>query len=816
MSSTNSSGWIPQLALAEHRLALLQSVTASLARAQSAHEVATVIMREALPGLQAEVGVIALLEPDGRTLRNIGFEGVGEATRDEWATYPVDSPVPVAEAALTGQLVVVPTREERNRRYPILAAVHGPDKGGPVVALPLKVEGRLNGVLGLCFGEDRGFTHQDMDFLKALADQSAIALERARLSLESSAALARLRLASDAGGFGIYERALNADLPVWENDLMYEIFGRERAAGPIGYREFRNEIVHPDDRSAYEAALARGAAEGGPVQFECRIRRRDEYRWLRLTGRVQGAADDRRLIGVMRDVTAEKSAIESLTQTAASLRQSQDVLRLAMRAGRMGAWWRDLSTEKVWWSRELEEIFGLPPGSFEGTKGGFRGLIHEEDRARFVDTVDRAIAARTEYAVEFRFRHASGEWRWMDGRGAAAYGPDGRPSALHGVGIDITDRKQAEEALRKSEERLRLTYQATGMGAWEWNAATNEVYWSPQYRELYGLDPESAPDYEAGMANVAAADRPAIESALAAALTNGAEFRSEHRIAHPERGERWILAIGNVLKDRESGATRMVGVVMDITARKRIEEALREEDRRKDEFLATLAHELRNPLAPISNAVHIIRLPDAPPDAQQAAREVIGRQVEQMVRLIDDLLDVSRISRGKLELRTEPVPLVGVLDRALETSMPHMRGHDLTVSLPQEPLTVQGDPVHRDRHRSGAPADAVPHVLPGAAGPRAHPRRPRHRSRAVARPCRDARRHHRSAQRRAGPGQRVHRDVAARLGTGKHGGAGRQAGPRLFPLEAPRAGGRRRARQRAVPRRAAAALGQRGADGARR
>ena len=552
---------------AQRRLLLLQSLTARLAAAQSAQEVAAIIMQEGLPGLQADVGVVAVLEADGKTLRNIGFEGVGARTRDEWASYPVDSPVPVAEAALKGQLVLVRSRAERNDRYPVLAAVHGPDNGGPVIALPLKVEGRLHGVLGLCFPEERPFPPEDVEFLQALADQTAIALERARLALESREALARLRLASDAGGFGIYERDLSRDMPVWENDRMYEIFGRSRAAGPIGNAEFRSRIVHPDDMPVYEAAIARARSAGGAVEFECRIRRMDEYRWLRLAGRVdRSGGPPGRLVGVMRDVTAEKAAIAALTETAASLRQSQDALALAMRAGRMGAWSRDLVTDRVWWSRELEEIFGLEPGGFAGTKDGFRGLIHDDDRAAFGEAVEKAIRTRAEYAAEFRFRHASGEWRWMDGRGGATYDADGRPVALHGVGIDITERK-------------------------------------------------------------------------------------------------------------------------------RIEEALRDEDRRKDEFLATLAHELRNPLAPISNAVHIMRSADMPADALHVARDVIGRQVEQMVRLIDDLMDVSRISRGKLALRMEPVSLSEVLNRALETSMPHMAGHDLTVSLPDEALPVRADTV---------------------------------------------------------------------------------------------------------------------------
>jgi signal transduction histidine kinase len=122
------------------------------------------------------------------------------------------------------------------------------------------------------------------------------------------------------------------------------------------------------------------------------------------------------------------------------------------------------------------------------------------------------------------------------------------------------------------------------------------------------------------------------------------------------------------------------------------EQALREADRRKDEFLATLAHELRNPLAPIRNAVQLLSRQGPADSALQSARQMIDRQVRHMVRLIDDLLDVSRITQGKIELRKERVSLATIVEQALETSRPHL-GHELTVSLPSEPLHIDADPV---------------------------------------------------------------------------------------------------------------------------
>jgi len=157
-----------------------------------------------------------------------------------------------------------------------------------------------------------------------------------------------------------------------------------------------------------------------------------------------------------------------------------------------------------------------------------------------------------------------------------------------------------------------------------------------------------------------------------------------------------------------------VGVYFrDITDRKNAEAELRESARRKDEFLATLAHELRNPLAPIVNAVEVLSLSGAAEGAPAAARAVIGRQAKLMARLIEDLLDASRITSGKLELRRSRVALAPVVDQALETSRPHLRGHEFTVALPAEPVWVDADPVRLAQVFSNLVNNACKFTPPG-------------------------------------------------------------------------------------------------------
>ena len=133
----------------------------------------------------------------------------------------------------------------------------------------------------------------------------------------------------------------------------------------------------------------------------------------------------------------------------------------------------------------------------------------------------------------------------------------------------------------------------------------------------------------------------------------------------------------NPLRDEEGRIHYWFGTNTDISEIKRMEEALRDADRRKDEFLATLAHELRNPLAPIRNSLQILKLPRVDAATVERSRDMMERQVHQLVRLVDDLLDVSRVMRGKIELRKEQVELATVVARAVETVQPliEAQGH---------------------------------------------------------------------------------------------------------------------------------------------
>ena len=241
------------------------------------------------------------------------------------------------------------------------------------------------------------------------------------------------------------------------------------------------------------------------------------------------------------------------------------------------------------------------------------------------------------------------------------------------LGAAMSERNAAERRhaddyarLEVGEERLRLALEAGHMGVWDWNIATGEVKWSQNLEAIHGLPPGGFDGTYAGFERTIHPDeRDRVEAEVAAAVEQGMGYEIEFRNVWPDGSVHWMAARGQALRDASGRPVRMLGVGTDVTARKHLEEALREHaarlaeaDHRKDEFLAMLAHELRNPLAPVLHALELLRLARGDPADVEVARAVLERQIRHLVRLVDDLLDVSRITWGKIALKTERVELV--------------------------------------------------------------------------------------------------------------------------------------------------------------
>ncbi len=373
-------------------------------------------------------------------------------------------------------------------------------------------------------------------------------------------------------------------------------------------------------------------------------------------------------------------------------------MRLATQTSGYGFYDYDPIRNDVHWTAELAAIHGMNAVDVTHDRNHRaahpfrRSRTHHERNARFA----RSGAVTASFVQEYRIVRAdTGETRWLFIRGRTFFegvGGNRRPVRCLGVVGDVTTRRMAEEALRETGERLRLAQAAGGVGTWEWNATTDEANWSAEAWELFEPGGSGDVTYERWLEMIHPDDRERAARTVSQALA-GASYSDEFRVVHPGGEIVWLEARGRV--ERTGNWQVMRGTIRDVTERHHYEAALHAADRQKDEFMAMLAHELRNPLAAIRNGIELLtRTLPANADAS-GLLAMLRRQTGQLNRLVDDLLDVSRITQGRIVLHEEDVEVAAIVAHAVETAEPLILGkhHVLDVDIHGGPFYVRGDRV---------------------------------------------------------------------------------------------------------------------------
>ena len=275
----------------------------------------------------------------------------------------------------------------------------------------------------------------------------------------------------------------------------------------------------------------------------------------------------------------------------------------------------------------------------------------------------------------------------------------------------------ANQELLDNEEWLRLALAVAQVATWEWDLESGTMRWSADPEVLFGF-PKGAFGSDCRISHaIHGDDIGVLDAALSRAMATG-NYEVEYRAVREDGSVVWIADRGRVVQISDNLPSRIVGVTVDLTRRKNLEEALVESDQHKNEFLATLAHELRNPLAPVRYAVKVLDAKGPETPHLRWAIELIERQIQHMSRLIDDLLDVNRISRNMLELRKDIVELASIISIAVETSRPLIEHshHNLVVSVTEEPIYLNADTVRLAQVFSNLLNNATQHTRSSDAG----------------------------------------------------------------------------------------------------
>jgi len=484
----------------------------------------------------------------------------------------------------------------------------------------------------------------------------------------------RLKLATDASGIGMWFWNLVDDLVEW-TELGKAIFGLPLDQELDVERCF--EIIHPEDRNIVQAALNEALVNQTQYSIEYRVVWSDgSVHWIAAKGRgvYNQSGEPVSMMGTVQDISDRQ-------KTEQKLKESEQLLRLALKNAKAGLWDWDLVSRKVAWSPENYQLYGIDPQIKPLHYQDWEHTLHPDDLDASNAEVQKVLSGKSkEFGTEFRIIHPQKGTRWMLSVGDVTCNQEGKPIRLSGLNIDITSLKETEaafhhskEALKQQEYELELITEVIPQQIWTAGESGHIDYINQRWQNYTGLDLAQM-QVQGWAAIVHPEDLPSIAKSWIQSIQTGESFDIEVRLRNVDGTYGWFLSKAKPLRNEQGKITKWYGTNTKINRIKELEEKLRQQtkdliqaNQLKDDFLAIVSHELRTPLNPILGWSQLLASGKLEDDQAAQGVAVIERNAKLQAQLVDDLLDVSCILRGKLELKETSLNLEFVIRAALTT-----------------------------------------------------------------------------------------------------------------------------------------------------
>jgi PAS domain S-box-containing protein len=398
--------------------------------------------------------------------------------------------------------------------------------------------------------------------------------ERKTGQLELRESEERLRLSMDSGKVVGWEWDLKTGADSWFGDLK-TMFGIQ-AEHFVGRPEDFHRYLHPEDKNQVSEAIAAARKTHQPYAEEFRVVWQDgTVRWVSARGKFYYSASGvpERMLGMAHDVTERKLVEQALRESEADLTEAQ-------RLANMGSWQWEVQTDTVTWSEQLYRIAGIDPSLPAVSYKGHEKLYTTESWLRLRSAVEEALLSGTSYELDLEMIRPDGTTKWIIAKGEVRRDGAGHIVKLRGTVDDITVRKRAQEELRKSEERLRLAIQAGKMFTCDWDAATDIFTHSPESALILRGDKATSSTGEQLLKSVHPDDREKFTAAAARVTPERPEIKITYRMVRSDGSIIWLEKNSRAQFDQQGKLLRIIGIVTDITERKRAEEALRASEER--------------------------------------------------------------------------------------------------------------------------------------------------------------------------------------------------------------------------------------------